>query len=177
MSFPANIAAQTRSGKFMICSTPSRGYVRWGGPSCFSTKSWLFAVLAPQWNWLPTDIRNAESLHNVRRDWKLICSNFILAHENTTLKKQIVSKLWHLKQFSYLMNCMYSNESCNFWVASSRLSALNVRCLDKSVRWINVMKYNISRQNHSRWTEMPSAVTVSVFSAGLTLFYLPALVH
>ncbi len=42
------------------CATPSLR----GGPSCRSSKSRLFAVLAPQWwNELPIDIRTADTVH------------------------------------------------------------------------------------------------------------------
>ena len=46
-----------------------------------STKSWLFAVLAPRWwNVLPADIGTAKSRSSAA-SWKLICSDCILGIE------------------------------------------------------------------------------------------------
>ena len=58
-------------------STPSRG-CQMRGPRADCLPSWLHdgGIGSPL----------KESLHIVRREWKLICSDFILAHGKTTLK-------------------------------------------------------------------------------------------
>lgn len=85
-----------------------------GGPGRRSTKSQLFAVLAPQcWNKFPVDIRTAETLHIVHRRVKHLF-RLQKAHKKATLSLSlVVSKC--SSSGSYLLKLIYLNDSCTFW--------------------------------------------------------------
>ena len=125
-------------------STPSRGYVTdVGARAASEQKSWLFAALSP--GWLPPD---RKPTHRPSRLKTYLFKLHLVPWKKTTIKNKLFLKCstWS-SLFTWWIVCTQINHA----IVSSRLNALNVRCnvsLDKSVRWINVMKCNISRQNH-----------------------------
>ncbi len=108
-----------------------------GGHSHHSTKSRLFAVLAPQWwNELPIDIRSAETLHTFRRWLKTHLFRLHLGTWRKTNKKN--KNTFYLSFFSNValeavwscicifLSLMYLHESCSALFISTWLNAFIV---------------------------------------------------
>ena len=78
-----------------------------GNPSCHSTKSRSF-LAPPWWNKSPTEMGTAKTLHFSLADWRLICSDCILAHETFNRNRHG----WlHLLYFTLDKSVMFSKEN------------------------------------------------------------------